>query len=561
MMRPHLALALVVGGGATLAASCGGDNSSHPPYTAPPATGGSAGHAAGGGGGTKSNAGEAGSDAGSSAGGAGGQAGEHSTNGSGGTAIIGAAGVPFSGDMGARGGTGGGGGAPGPGDGTGHLYIGPGGYDAATGTRDDPFATLAGAVAVAERGDTIVYLAGNYSLPELDDPIVIPDGVDIAADQPRLVALNGSGGALLDPAGDTNVDGIRFSGFATVLGTTSDHGKVTITNSSFSDCPTNSGASLFEVAGGASVTLSGDTSHDWGDCPAFAHVLGNATFALDGGLLHFRGAAEPALFSAEGAGKLQLMDLIAVDGNRPLLLLADTAQATLTASTLQTLASNTVVLRDRGSLDATNTDFSLADAAAAPGACIQSNVTGTSSLTLAHSNVHGCSAGVSGTAPTTLSITDTELYSMSESGLDLGSANSSTVTLEACTFYDDGLRAARFGGDGPSVFYLSVRGTTVHDVPTGFDLDGDATSSWDFGTLADPGRNTLTASTSSLVLSNASVGFVSAVGDTWNASVQGADEFGQYQASDPGGTLEVTSGSGQNYTNDVGATLRLAENP
>jgi hypothetical protein len=98
-------------------------------------------------------------------------------------------------------------------------------------------------------------------------------------------------------------------------------------------------------------------------------------------------------------------------------------------------------------------------------------------------------------------------------------------------------------------------------LPTGFELAGDAGSSWDLGTLADPGGNTFVATTTSLLVSNANVPTVSAVGNTWAPSVQDADSDGHYAAVGAGGVLEVTSGSGQNYDDTIGITLRLAENP
>jgi hypothetical protein len=563
MTRPYLALVLVVGGGATLAASCG-NNSSHPPYSSPLATGGSSGRAGRGSGGTSGTsalAGEAGTTAGASGEGTGGHAGRRSTGGTGGTSdgtggtlIIGGAGAPYTGDMSALAGSDGSGGAPGPGDAEGRLFIGPGGFDAATGTRDNPFGTLAGAVAKAKAGNTIVFLAGNYTLPGLDDAITIPDGVDIVADEPRLVVLSGAGDTLLDLAGDTSIDGIRFSGFATVVKATSDDGSVTVTNSVFDSCPPDGSTSVVEVGGGASVTLTGDATHDWGDCPAFGSVTGSGTLAFDGGQLHFTGDAEPALFSASLSGKLTLSNLIATDGNRPVVLLADSARATIASATLSTLGSDAIVLGGEASLDVTNTDVALGSASGAD-ACIRSNVSGTSSLTLAHSLLHDCPAGILGTAPSTVSLTDTELYGLSASGLDL-MGGIGTVHIDTSSFHDDGTRAVRFGGGSVQ---LTVRGTTVTTVPTGFELDGDASSSWDFGTLADPGGNTLTATTSSLVLGSSTS--VTAVGNTWTPSVQGADSAGQYAATGPSSTLEVTSGSGQNYTDDYGATLRLAENP
>ncbi len=552
-MRSHLAFAIIFGGGAGIAVACGGGDDTDSPYSSPGTTGGRAGHGHGG------QSGESG-ESGAGGVGAGGRAGEGTTIGSAGSIVLGTAGVPYTGDMGVGAGTGGGGGAPGPGDGSGHLFIGPGGYDAAQGTREDPLGTLAGAAALATRGDTIVFLAGNYSFPALEDAIVIPDGVDIAADEPRLVVLAGSGGTLLELAGDTHVDGLRFTGFATVANVASAHGSVTVTESSFGGCPSDARDRVFEVSGGASVTLTGDSMHDWGDCPAFAHVSESGSFALDGGSVHFRGGAVPAVFSADASSKLALSNLIATDGDRILLALADDSRTTLAASTLATSATNVVVLGGAVSLDVTNTDLSLG-AASLPDACILSNVDGPSTLTLADSLVHGCRAGLSGAAPTTLRLKDTAFYGMTESGLDLTTANGSVIDLEAASFSMDTLRGARFGGGSPSVFHLTVRGTSVAMVPTGFELAGDAGSSWDFGTLAEPGDNRFDATTTSLLLSSAASATVSAIGNTWAPNVQSADADGHYVATGAGGVLEVTSGSGQNYDDAAGATLRLAENP
>jgi hypothetical protein len=556
-----LAWVIAFGGGAALAAACGGGDDSHPPYSSGNASGGSSGHAGHGSGGTKPGAaGEAGGGAG---GVSSGESGAGGTLGNAGGPVLGTAGVPYTGDRGFGAGTGGGGGAPGPGDGAGHLFIGPGGYDAAQGTREDPLGTLAGAAALATSGDTIVFLAGNYGFPALDDAIVIPDGVDIAADEPRLVELVGSGGALLELAGDTHIDGIRFTGFDTIATATSAHGAVTVTNSVFSACPSNSGNHVFEVAGGATIALSvdpADPQHDWGNCPAFAHADETGTFTLDGGVVHFSGNGEPSVFSASASATLGLSNLTATDGDRTPLVLDDSARATLTASTLSTWADNIIVLGGGAALDVTNTELSLADAPHAD-ACILSNVDQTTSLTLAHSLVHDCRAGLAGTAPATLTITDTQFYAMSESGLDLTTANGSTVELGMTSFSRDALRAARFGGGDPSVFHVRVHGTTVATTPTGFELAGDVGSSFDFGTLAEPGGNTFGATMTSLFISNANVPSVSAVGNTWAADVQGADGSGLYAASGPGAVLEVTSGSGQNYDDTVGVTLRLAENP
>jgi hypothetical protein len=60
-------------------------------------------------------------------------------------------------------------------------------------------------------------------------------------------------------------------------------------------------------------------------------------------------------------------------------------------------------------------------------------------------------------------------------------------------------------------------------------LANDA-SGTDLGTASDPGGNTIQDNTSGNLrfAANLTGGFVSAVGDTWNKDVQGANGFGAY---------------------------------
>jgi len=558
-MRAFSALALLLGAGATVAVGCGNDKDAGPSFVPGATTGGQGGHGGSGKGGARADAGAA-ADAGDgsrpSDGGMGSENGGSPSAGHAGERAA-TAGIPNSGDIGANAGAPGDGGPPDPGDETGRIYIGPGGYAAAPGTRDEPFATLAQAVAVATSGNTIVYLDGNYTEPALDEPLVLPDGVDIVADHARGALITAAGGALLAPAGTSHIEGLRLSGFATVLDA-KEPGTVTLTRCTFSDCEAGSSRAI-EVSGDAVVELAGgDSSHDWGDCAAFARVEGQGSLALDQGTLHFTSSDGAPVFSVTGDGTLALSNLRMTDGNRLILQLEDTSTTTVVQSTLSTAFANVVNLTDQASLDLTSTELSLDAAAASPGACIES--TGTGSLALSHLLAHDCSAAVHGLAPATVTLTDVELYSMSESGLDFTNASPSTITIGASSFHDLTERAARFGA-GSGVFHVTLRGSSIANVPRGFELDGGTGSSWDFGTLASPGSNTLTASMTALVVSLGGGATVSAVGNTWTPDVQGAGPAGEYAASGAGAVLEVTSGSGQNYDDASGATLRLAENP
>ena len=566
-MRLHISLGTLLVAGSTLPAACGDNGPSQPHLSPAQGTGGSQnGRAGKGGGGTLSGAagGDGGSSSGAAGDGAGGESGRSGTGGRGGSSTTGAAGQLLGGDIGADGGAPGAGGTGGQGgNGDLHrLYVGPGGYDAGPGTRSQPFATLAQAASVAVSGDTIVFLDGNFALPKLKAPIVVPDGVDIVADNQREVSLVASGGTLLELAGNTRIDGINFDGFDTVVHAVASDGAVSVTNSSFLNCA-GTGTSALEVGGSASVALVGGSSQNWGNCAAFGHAYGQGTLSVDGGLVHFTTTDTVTVFTADDTATLQLSNLIATDGNRPVLLLNDSSEATVEQSTLSTLGSTVITLNASASLEVTNSDLSIAAGASSVGACIASNLDGSGSIALARSIVHDCSAGVRGTAPAVLSVTGTDIYAMSENGLDFPGGQGGVIDITDSSLRDIGSLAARLGGSGAGaqIFQVTVRGTTIASVPYGFALSGAASSTWDLGTLAAAGENVLTATTTSLQVLTAAGTFVAAVGNTWAPGVQSADGSGQYAAVGAGAVLEVTDGAGQNYSDDNGATLRLAENP
>jgi hypothetical protein len=101
---------------------------------------------------------------------------------------------------------------------------------------------------------------------------------------------------------------------------------------------------------------------------------------------------------------------------------------------------------------------------------------------------------------------------------------------------------------------------------SGLTLAGDSTSTFDLGTAADPGGNTITGNNTSTsttgidVKVNAAV-TVAAVGNTFEPNLQGADALGHFALGAPPcgpTTCEVTTGSGANYRVTSGR-LRLAQ--
>jgi hypothetical protein len=125
--------------------------------------------------------------------------------------------------------------------------------------------------------------------------------------------------------------------------------------------------------------------------------------------------------------------------------------------------------------------------------------------------------------------------------------------------------------EGALPYEVSVRGVSITDNvgPSGYAgvwLAGDATSTFDLGTADSEGNNTLTGNQPTQMSVRVAAGVVvSAVGNTWTASAQGADDDGRYTVD---GTLcggadpcDQTSGADVNFTfmgAGAGAALRLA---
>jgi len=439
------------------------------------------------------------------------------------------------------------------------VYVSKTGYDDASGTREAPFATLEHAASVAVSGETIAFLDGDYDASVAPSRITIADGVDIAAEDPGNVTLSHAGGPLLGLAGTTHIDGIAFDGYAQVLQALGS-GSVTISATSFTDCA--SGATALEVGGTASVTLSGSPSTEWGNCSSFASVYDSGTLNVDGGIVRdFTDTTSGFLLRATGSATVTTTHVQLLDGTQPALSLSGTATATLDDTTISLSVGNLVAVNDQSSIAITGSELEVQPATAPLYSCIQVSMNGTGAVSVTDTRIHGCSNAMNGSIPAVLSLVRSEIYDMTFDGLELQSGEGGVIDITDCSFHDTTNFGARLGGGyiGANMVRLSVRGTTFTTATEALRLSGDVSSTWDLGTLAEPGGNTFLADTSGLKFTSA-VDFISAVGNTWHPSGQSADGNGQYSASNPGDVLEVTSGVGLNYDDNAGWTLRLAEN-
>jgi hypothetical protein len=160
-----------------------------------------------------------------------------------------------------------------------------------------------------------------------------------------------------------------------------------------------------------------------------------------------------------------------------------------------------------------------------------------------------------------------------EFGID--SYDAATVTLQGCTLRNqvlgilgsgsyqitdtitnNGLGLGVSGFDAAKPVALTMRNTTV----SGNHQDGvkiSGTVHADLGTAASPGGNTIQGNTAAglEVLVNNGQPDITAVGNTWNASVQGADSDGHYILVE---TLSgpIAASAGNNFALAAGASLK-----
>ena len=485
---------------------------------------------------------EAGSDAGGSP-----AAGEPGT---GGTAT-GGAGTGGTGTGGTIQGTGG---AAGEGPTEHGLYVGTTGSDTNSGTREHPFATLAHAASLAESGETITFLDGTFVTTSTATAITIKSGVDIVAENPGAVTLQSTGGALVDLLGTTHITGITFTGFATPIRAASVNGVVTLSRFTFLTCASATTPAV-EASSGATVYLLGTGSATWSHCSTIAHASGTATLNVQDGAIEYPAAASAAAFKLDGESTLEVLDLDATAGGASFATISGTAYAKVHDSGVRTNGAPGFVMHEDASLHFHGSELSIAPSSAIY-PCVDSQMSGAGSIAILDSGVHGCSAAVSGTAATT-TVDESEIYDMGVAGLDLSGTGGVSVTD---SWFHDTAAAGIWLGSAPgtNAFELVLRGTRVEGATSGIILDGSDASTWDLGTLAEPGSNILLGTTSLTVMAT---GFVSAVSNTWHANAQGADAGGLYSAGGaPGAVLEVTSGTGVNYNDSGGATIRLAQN-
>lgn len=547
--------------------------------------GGSVGGRVGGSAGTVASAGHSGST--SALAGNGGTAGT-GVAGNAGTGVAGNGGTGAAGN-GGESGRGGAGGGP-PVDRV--LYVDPmEGSDANPGTRARPFKTISHAAADSSNGTVIDLLDGTYDYetePQFRDTtlsecgvgsgIVIPSGVTLRADH--------SGQAVLVTAGyhglcffGGRVEGLRIGRTAFGGGVIEiDRGELEIHETAFWDD--------FQLSGVGSPN------------PGSIHATGSAKVSLFAGQLqgyaagsNFRLALlEDQAELTVNQGELRLTEPYTPPGTNSAFYLSDSSRLTLHGVALidertdhghgVILTGSSGAVLDQGT---TLTGFSNAISILGPTSLSVNNVT------FSHNQTGIFVFGTKADVPASVVVRNSS-FSEQESGI-WGLAAGLDLDLSHTRFEDLRGTAISLLGSGRSVFgsitilrcgygmrfiprtpelelSIFMRNSSVRDCRQGVWILSN-NGQIDLGTLSSPGNNELIANHDDQAGTGANLTFAGkslfqAVGNRWDPLTQGSDASGRFSVLGNTKSLDVTAGSGPNYSvgsSESTATLRLAEIP
>lgn len=440
------------------------------------------------------------------------------------------------------------------------LYIGEEGSDAAAGTEAAPFETLAHAASIAQAGDTIVFLDGDFQLS--NQVVKIKDGVNVMAKNAGQANItSGVSAAVFELEGDTLISGLKVTDAQYVLrfaGAAAAQGTVTIENSSFFNCT----QLCLGLTGASSAIVIGNDGEVLGNGgQGFALLSDTASISVSGGIL--RNYGNGGIFRGRGESIVSLSDVSFEGGTGPVLQLQNEAVGDLEG--VQVAAASAMLFEQSNDTELTVTGSDISTSVTASNCFV---VNDGNLLEIVGSKVHGCGTGVKSLLPEELRLIDSEFYDHSFGGTDLSANGTRSVVIDGCEFYDSTYTGMRIGAGG-TVLNLKMRNTSV-DITSlanwhALMLDGTNASSIDLGTLADPGGNTFlqrAASASSAMRLQFQSGTIYAVGNTWTPSAQGANAQGKYAVTSGKVLEDATAANGINYVKPYTTTkIRLAEIP
>ena len=461
------------------------------------------------------------------------------------------------------------------------LYVAPNGLDTNGGSHEQPFLTLAKAVASAHAGDTIVFLDGTFAKAPV---ATIPDGVDVMAEHSGQAKLACSFGSLFTFAGSSRVEGLEFDACSQPIVAIAS-GTLTMVDLYLVSGGAETGA--VHVGGAVRATLTGASGHSYALAGAnLFYISDSASLTVTGGTFQNvgnGGFSGNGLFRTADTAKLTLKDLTIVDVQQAAVSGGGNSVVTLDHVTADLLANTVVLLRDQTNFSSKNgTRLALKPTAPTRYECLRSELSA-GAIVIDDTEITGCSSGINSTLPTTLTISNSKLDHNDGLAIDLGSyqasAPISTVTISNTEISDDGpLNTQIHGGIriSAAILTMKLRSVTFKNIggtfadATDMYLTASTGSSFDFGTLADPGLNTFqtngVGSGIRMQSTNQAGITVQAVGNTWTPNVQGADVQGKYapigtaKTFDATGPIAVNSGAA-NYQLSTTTKLRLAEIP
>lgn len=467
------------------------------------------------------------------------------------------------------------------------------------------FRTLSHALSEMESGGTLWLLDGTIGAGSGEPStggyttLDIPDGVNVRAVNDGAVTI-GEGLAGANPPsfqflGSGSLRGVSFDGVAIPIKAST--GVVELEALTFANsgggCDSFTRATL-DLSGDVQVTLTAGSVTEYAgpgsNVRNFAYLADSASLHVIGGSfteLAAGGCTPRNHFGLVGSAKLELTgvdiaDAGATDRGGVVGLVGPNTELVMTDSSIDGgPASAPAIYADGGGsphitlVDSSITNNTVAGLQLGSENGPLSPVMSLSNTTISNNRYGFLATGVYGPATVDLTITDSTIVDNDIAAFHLTFGG--TIDIEGGELSRNGDNQDTYWGTygglylnsyAPShVFDVKLRGVSVNDTPSfgglttaGVLIRATAGSTIDLGTVDDAGDNTFTGSVRTGVeLMTGNAATVSAVGNTWNPSVQAASAAGKYTA--PAGTqTSVTSGTGTNYIVTAG-TLILAETP
>lgn len=440
------------------------------------------------------------------------------------------------------------------------------GSDVGPGTEAQPLKTLSCAAVAARAGDTVSLLDGTWD-PSVDGKLGntlmtdcgVDSGIAFASDvklravHEGAVRIVGGGYHAICMSGGA-IEGIRLECRGGRPIVESRAGTLAITGTSWRSC----GYFGLDVSGTANVTLRPGGLEDYAEYAnaQFAIARDQSRLTVEGGKLSYQSIA----FWVEGNAALWLNGVAiqsaepTVNAGQAVYLVNGTPRLTITGGT--SFANVSLgILTSSVTSDITVDDMKFLNGS---NAFIVTETPGTFVPKIAINRltvVDASSLGVNVSGTFDLSITNSTFTRVGAPAVIPSGA--ATVLLDNVTFVDG------WGGmifsSGTEKMSVKVRNVTaIGGQYSGIAVSGDADDTLDFGTLASPGNNVLRGNNVGNNDGNANFAFslaagavISAVGNTWDANVQGADVDGRYSVGSTSTALLVSSGVGPNYVSSA----------